>query len=72
MNRWNFRGLARRISTWLGIAGAAAGSALAAHVALPASAQVAFPQPVLAGLGLIVVLAAASVPLATSFRQSKG
>lgn len=69
MSRFNWRGVGRRISTWLGVAAASAGAALAAHVALPQAAQLAFPQPVLAGLGLVVVLGAASVPVATSFKQ---
>jgi len=68
-HRFDFSGLARRISTWLALLSAAATAALGAYALMPARAQDVFPEWVLITLGALAVGSAFLVPVATSFRQ---
>ncbi|MBB1060409.1 hypothetical protein [Marilutibacter spongiae] len=67
--RFDFTKVMRRLSTWLGLASASATSGLAAYALLNEAAQAAFPQWALAGMGLVAVVSAILIPVATSFRQ---
>lgn len=68
-HRFDFSGLARRISTWLALLSAAATAALGAYALMPQRAQDVFPEWVLITLGGLAVGSAFLVPVATSFRQ---
>lgn len=67
--RFDFTKVMRRVSTWLGLASASATSGLAAYALLSEPAQAAFPQWALAGMGLVAVVSAVLIPVATSFKQ---
>lgn len=67
--RFDFRKIARRISTWLAVVSASATAGLGAYALMPERAQEAFPAWALVTLGALAVGSAMLVPLATSFRQ---
>lgn len=67
--RLDFSGVTSRLSTWLAGISASATAGLGAYALMPARAQDAFPEWVLATLGALAVLTAVLVPVATSFKQ---
>lgn len=67
--RFNFRHVMRRLSTWLGVLSAMATAGLGAYAVMPQRAQELFPDWALLVLGAVAVGSALLVPLATSFRQ---
>ena len=71
MKRFDFAGLAARISTWLAVAAGSAAGGIAAYAALPERIQKTFPDWTLATLGGIAVGCALLIPVATSFKQKR-
>ena len=71
MKRFNFAGLAARISTWLAVAAASAAGGIATYATLPERIQKTFPDWTLTTLGGIAVGCALLIPLATSFKQKR-
>lgn len=67
--RFDFAGVARRLSTALGVVSASASAGLGAYALMPERAQAAFPEWALVTLGAVAVGSALLVPVATSFRQ---
>lgn len=69
MSRFDFAGVARRLSTTLGIVSASASAGLGAYTVMPERAQALFPDWAVVAMGAVAVGAALLVPIATSFRQ---
>ena len=61
---------AKKWSTWLALASASAGAALAAYAALPARAQEMVPAWALGSLSAVAIICALLIPLATSLSQA--
>jgi len=61
---------AKKWSTWLALASASAGAALAAYAVLPARAQDMVPAWALGSLSAITIICALLIPLATSLSQA--
>lgn len=70
-DRFDWKGVAGRASTWLAILAASATAGLGAYALMPERAQSAFPEWALIGLGGMAVGCAFLVPVATSFKQKK-
>lgn len=68
-NRFDFKSLLVRASTWLALLATSATSALAAYALTPERAQNLVPDWVLQGCAATAILSAALVPVATSFKQ---
>lgn len=69
MNRWDWTGTTKKISTWLGILSAASGAGLVAYATLPERAQLLFPDWTLMVLGVTTVIPSALVGAATAYKQ---
>lgn len=69
MNRWDWSGTFKKISTWLGILAAASGAGLLAYATMPDRAQELFPDWALMALGITTVVPAMLVGAATAYRQ---
>lgn len=69
MKRFDFEGVQKRVSTWLGLLTVATGSAAAAYIALPADWQAYYPIALAKGMAVASVLCGFLTPLATSYRQ---
>lgn len=67
--RFDFRHVTRRLSTWLGLLSTMAISGLGAYAMLPQRAQELFPDVVLLILGAVAVGSGLLIPLATSYKQ---
>lgn len=68
-NRFNWRNVATRISTWLAVVSASATAGLGAYALLPNRVQESFPEWSLLTMGVLAVGSALLIPVATSFRQ---
>lgn len=69
MKRFDFDGVLKRLSTWLGVLAGATGGAAAAYIALPADWQAHYPVALAKGMAMTSVLCGFLTPVATSFRQ---
>lgn len=69
--RFDFYGVAARLSTLLALLSASATAGLGAYALLPSRVQASFPDWSLVTLGAVAVGSALLIPVATSFRQKR-
>lgn len=69
--RFNWSGVAARLSTLLALLSASATAGLGAYALLPERVQASFPDWSLVTLGAVAVGSALLIPVATSFRQKR-
>lgn len=60
----------KKWSTWLAVASASSTAAMLAYGQLPLDVQTAFPHWILTVLGIVAVVSAGAIPIATSIQQS--
>lgn len=69
--RFNWSGVAARLSTLLALLSASATAGLGAYALLPERVQASFPDWSLVTLGAVAVGSALLIPVATSFKQKR-
>lgn len=68
--RWDWSNTFKKISTWLGLLSGGSGSALLAYATMPDRVQNLVPDAALLALGVLTVVPAFAVGVATAYKQS--